>query len=323
MATQKTVDDLLAELRSMIDEENEEALDNDRDLLPALNRAQSYAYNILSRRYPDPILKYDSLDLVDSAQEYTIPEDAFEDRIIKVEIEVDNGYFVECRRLSYDQLTTWETASRNPYPLYHAIVGRKIRFVSPPTGTYNARIWYIQDPEALVVNQGRITSVNTGSNYIRVNEAGSDITTESDELESYVNLIDGQTGEIKGTLQVQQYTTDKVTFKTTPSRTTVINRTVTGDLSSLSVEADDYLCLIFGTCVMFFQDATRNFILQYAAFQMQQKLGIATGQEAQLVEKFEKQLERQWSGRETHMRVSKRSGIFNPPYRRWRGVRSN
>lgn len=322
MATQKTVDDIVAELRSLLDEENEEALDNTRDLLPALNRAQSYAYNILARRYPDPILKYTTLTLTGSAQEYDIPEDAFEDRVVKVEIELDQGYFIECQRISYSDITAWETDSKQPYPQYHAIVGRHIRFVSPPNGTYNARIWYIQDPEALVVQQGRITTINNGSNYVLVDAVGDSVSTEVDNLESYVNVIDGQTGEIKGTLQVQNFTTTKITFKSTPSRSTVLNRTVTGDLSSLSIEADDYLCLIFGTCVAYFQDALKNFILQYAAFQMQQKLGVATGQERQLVEKFEQQLERQWSGRETHLRVSKRNRIFSPSYRKWRGIRS-
>ncbi len=322
MASQRTVDDILAELRSLLDEQNEEALEDGRDLLPALNRAQSYAYNILSRRYVDPILTYSTITLTGNQQEYDIPEDAFEDRIVKVEIEGNQGYFFECQRLSYKDITAWETESKIPYPQYHAIVGRHIRFVSPPNGTYNARVWYVQDPEKLVKQQGRVTTINTANNYILVDSVGSSITTETDNLESYVNVIDGQTGEIKGTLQVQNYTTNKITFKTTPSRTTVLNKTVTGDLSSISIEADDYICLVMGTCVLYFQDAISNFILQYAAFQMEAKLGTATGTEAQLVEKFEKQLERQWSGRETSLRVAKRNRIFSPPYRRWRGIRT-
>lgn len=318
MAAPKTVDDLLAELRSLLDEQNEESLDDDRDLLPALNRAQSYAYNILSRRYEDPILVKQDLTLTSADQEYDIPEDAFEDRIVKVEIKTTNGYYLECQRISYKDITYYESTAQVPQPYYYCVVGRKMRFIPPPNGSYTARIWYIRDPEKLVKNQGRITIVNNANNYIRVDSTGSLITTESDNLYSYVNLVDGHTGEIKGSLQVQSYTTDKITFKSTPSRTTVINRTITGDLSTLSIEADDYVAPIFGTCVTYFQDALDNFILQYAAFQMQQKLGIATGTEAQLVEKFEKQLERQWSGRETNLRIARTNRIWSFPYRKWR-----
>lgn len=318
MAAPRTVDDLLAELRSLIDEQNEEALDDDRDLLPALNRAQSYAFNILARKYEDPILTKSDLTLLSGTQEYDIPEDAFEDRIVKVEIKTTSGNYLECQRISYKDITYYEATAQVPQPYYYCVVGRKLRFIPIPNGTYAARIWYVRDPEKLVKEQGRVHTINTASNYVRVDSVGSLITTEVDDLFSYVNVIDGHTGEVKGTLQVQAYTTDKITFKTTPSRTTVINRTVTGNLSSIALEADDYICPIFGTCVAYFQDATANFILQYAAHQMQQKLGIATGLEAQLVERFEKQLEKQWTNRETTLRVKKANRIFGFPYRRWR-----
>lgn len=318
MGAQRTVDDLVDEVRSLIDEQNEEAIDTERDILPALNRAQSYAYNILARKYEDPVLVYDSLTLTGGTQEYDIPEDAFEDRIVKVEIVTTQGYHLECQRISYKDITYYETTAQVPQPYYYCIYQRKMRFLPIPNGTYTARIWYIRDPEKLVLQQGRITTINNGSNYVLVNSVGEDITTEVDELESYVNVIDGHTGEVKGTLQVQSFTTDRITFKSTPSRTTVLNRTVTGDLSSIAVEADDYLCLIHGTCVAYFQDAVGNFILQYAVHQLMSKLGQATGREDQLVEKFEKQLERQWSGRESTLRIKKTNRIWSFPYRRWR-----
>jgi hypothetical protein len=164
-----------------------------------------------------------------------------------------------------------------------------------------------------------VTLINTGSNYIRVDSVGDDLTTNVDDLNSYVNLVNGQTGEIKATLQIQNIDDDKITFKSSPSRTTVFNRTVSAGLSTVTetIEQDDYICTVHGTCVAYFGDATTNFILSMAGFELQKKLGTATGLEKDLVDKFEKQLERQWTHRENTARVNKRNQIWSIPYRRW------
>lgn len=321
MAAPKTVTDLISELRSLTDEANEIAIDDTRDILPAFNRAQQYARNILARRYPDPVLGYSTLVLNSTDQEYDLPEGIFEDRIEKIEIAGQLGVFVECKRISFMDVTEYEQTMADPQPYYYTIIGRKIRFIPKPLGTYNARVWYIKDPDNLVKDQGRIYLVNTVSNYIRVDSVGTDLTTDVDALNSYVNLVNGQTGEIKASLQVQNIDGDKITFKTVPSRTTVFNQDILAGLAALptavTIEKDDYICTIYGTCILYFGDALSNFIIQYAAFQVQQKLGTATGTEQQLVDKFEKQLERQWSGRETTLRIHKSNRIWNMPYRRW------
>lgn len=325
MAAPRTVTDLISELRSQTDESNEIAIDDDRDILPALNRAQQYTWNILARRYPDPIVTYTTITFVSGQQEYDLPEDCFEDRVEKIEIvtNVPAGYYVECRRVAYSQLTVYETNASDPQPWYYAVVGRKIRFVPAPQASnadHYARIWYIRDPQKLVKDQGRITLVNTAGNYIRVDTLGSLLTTSVDDLNSYVNLINGQTGEVKATLQIQNIDDNKLTFKTTPTRSSVFNRTVSGGLSTLTdvtIEQDDYVCTVHGTCVAYFGDATTNFILSMAGFEMQKKLGTAGGLEKDLVEKFEKQIERQWTHRENTARVLKRNSLWQMPYRRW------
>ena len=45
------VNDLIDEVRSMLDEDNRTSVSDTADILPALNRAQNYAANILSRHY--------------------------------------------------------------------------------------------------------------------------------------------------------------------------------------------------------------------------------------------------------------------------------
>ena len=80
-----TVQDLVDQVRNQVDEQDQDAVSLEGDILPVLNRAQDYAYNILARKYQEPLLTYTQLTLT-SGQEYDIPEDAFEDRIEKIEI---------------------------------------------------------------------------------------------------------------------------------------------------------------------------------------------------------------------------------------------
>lgn len=315
-----TVDNMVDEIRNQIDEQNRDSVSIENDVLPTINRAQDYAFDIISRRYPDPILKYVTLQLNSNDQEYDIPEDAFEDRVEKIEISIPNGAalptFREVQRISYRDISNYESSSRSNIPQYYCIIGRKIRFVSTPTGTYNARLWYIRTPDQLVQNQGRITVINSASNYVIVDQAGSLLSTEVDQLDSYVNVIDGQTGEIKGTLQIQVLAENKVTFRTTPLRTSVLNRTVTGSLSSVDVVLDDYLAPIEGTCVPYFSRPTTNFIIQYAVSEISRKLGSQAELEEQILQKFERQLESSWVGREVTLRVKKRSHAWGTPGRR-------
>jgi len=165
-------------------------------ILQVLNRAQDFASNILARHYEDPLLTKTSVTLVNGQAEYDIPEDAFEDRLEKIEVTV-NQFQYEVQRISYRDLSVYESNSNVSVPYYYAIVGRKYRLIPTPTSNNTLRVWYLKDPDQLVVNQGRITSINTASNYVLLDSVGTDLTTESDQLASYVNVIDKQTGKIK------------------------------------------------------------------------------------------------------------------------------
>jgi hypothetical protein len=316
-----TVENLVDEVRSVLDEENTDSVDTSRDILPALNRAQDFAFDVYARIYPEPILKYQTLQLVGGQQEYDIPEDAFEDRIVKIEITIPSGQgratYREIDRIAYTDISEYESSSVTNVPYYYCIISRKIRFIATPSGTYNARLWYLRSPEKLVLPQGRITVVNNTSNYVVVDSIGDSITTEIDQLGSFVNLIDGQTGVVKGTMQVMSLNENKVTFRTVPTRNTVINREVSGSLESLSVELDDYITTVDGTCVPYFGRPTTNFIIQYGVADMTRKMGGAAGQEEEILKKFEQQVERTWAGRAQQLRVSKKSQVWGVPTRRW------
>lgn len=318
-----TVDNLVDEVRSLLDEQNVDSIDTDADILPALNRAQSYAFDILARKYQEPLLRNTTLTLVSNTAEYDIPENVFEDRIQKLEIVIPSGRppyratYREIERVSYRDISELESATLTNVPSYYCIVGREIRLVPTPTGTYNARMWYIRNDEKLVAPQGRITVVNTGSNYVTVDSAGSSLTTEADQLGSYVNIIDGQTGEIRGTLQIQTLSNNRLVFRTSPTRSSVLNRSVTGDLSSLTLEQDDYICSAVGTCVPYYSKPVSNFLIQFSVAALTRKLGEPDDREEAVLKQFEEQVSRTWVGREQSLRIKKKSRIWGLPTRRW------
>lgn len=315
-----TVQNLVDEIRSQLDEENRDSVSTESDILPTLNRAQDFAFDIYARRYPEPILQYATLTLIGNQPEYDIPENVFEDRILRIEMEVPSGTgstFREMQRISYRDIAYYEAAAQTNIPYYYCIFGRKIRLVPRPSGLYSARMWYLRNPEKLVLPQGRVTIINTVSNYVIVDAAGSSLTTESDQLGSYVNIVDGQSGEIKGTLQIQSISSNnKLTFRTVPTRTSVLNRTITGDLSSVVFSVDDYISPIDGTCVPYYSRPTSNFLVQYVVAEISRKLGGPADEQEKIIEKFEKQVERTWVGRETDLRVKKRSQAWGIPLRR-------
>lgn len=317
-----TIQNIVDEVRAQLDEENVDSVDTARDILPSLNRAQDYAFDILSRKYEEPILAYTTLDVVGDQIEYDIPENVFEDRVQKLEIIVPTGSggqatYREIQRISYRDLTNYESSTRTNVPLYYCIIGRKIRLIPVPTGTYNIRMWYLRNPEKLVLPQGRITVLNTASNYVVVDSVGDSLTTEADQLGSYVNVVDGQSGEIKGTLQIQILSENKLTFRSVPTRSSVLNRSVSGSLASLTMGLDDYISPVEGTCVPYYGKPVSNFLIQFAVAEITRKLGGSADMEEKVLEKFEKQVERTWVGRETQLRIKKKSANWGVPINRW------
>jgi hypothetical protein len=305
----------------MLDESNSDAVDNTRDILPALNRGKDFAFDILARNYPEPLLQPTPFTLVGNQAEYDIPEDIFEDRVLKLEIAITNAngrpVYEPVERISYRDISQYESSTTTNIPYYYCLYGRTIKFVPTPTGTYQARMWSLKPAERLVQPQGRITRVNEAGNYIIVDSVGDSITTEADQLGSYVNIIDGQTGEIRGTLQVQINADNKLTFRTTPTRSEVLNRDINTSLADIEVEEDDYICSIAGSCVPYFGTPTSNFLVQYAVAELTRKLGGNADMEERVLEKFEQQVRRTWVKRENSMRVAKKSGKWPQPLRRW------
>ena len=312
-----TVDELALAVRSRLDEMNRDSVDTVRDILPALNRGLEYAVDIYSRHYPDPFLRYTVLDLNGSQQDYDIPGDVYEDRIVRIEIKTSRNTYRETTRIMYRDAVNYETDGTTAMPYYYTVVGRKIHFIPGPSGTYDARLWYVKEPEPLVLQQGRVTLVNVASNYLVVDSIGTDLSTESDQLTNYVNIINGETGEVRGTLQVASLDGNRVTFRSSVSRATVVGLPVSTSLTDLGAQPDDYICVAEGTCIPYLGAPTSNFLIQFAVAEISRQLGIQSQEEEAILAKFEAQVQKTWAGRETQIRVAKRSQAFGVPIRPW------
>jgi hypothetical protein len=305
MSRRTLVDELVSECRSMLDEQNQEHIDDTLDILPALNRAQDRVVSMLARHYEEPLLEESPLTLTSGTADYSIPDDALEQRIEKVEINV-SGYYQPVYRISYREISKYEYENlRTPIPLYYCVIGNSFRLLPTPTGSYDGRLWYLKDPEPLVKSQGRIITVNTAGNYLLLNELGDDLTTEIEDLNCFINVVDGQSGQIKYTGQILSIdpSSNKITLRSTPSRSTVLGKTVEGSFLSAGIEPDDIICTVHGTCIPFIKKPFSLYLIQHAVAELQYKLGGNADMAYRVLQDLEKVVKRTWVGREKTFRV--------------------
>jgi hypothetical protein len=323
-----TVTDLVSAVRSLLDEDNNASVKDVEDILPALNRAQDVAANILARHYESPLLTYKIVTTVSGQREYPIPDDAFEERLEKIEVEVNSLYY-PVSRIDYRHLSQYETQGATSIPYYYAIIGGKYRLLPTSNGTYSLRVWYNVDPLPLVTPQGRITKVDTDNQFFVVDAVGSDLTTENDNLNSYVNIIDGQTGNRKGSFQIKNIQNNRIYIKTTPSRSLVYNLPISSDLAglteprdvqtSITIEPDDLVCVVAGSCIPFFKKPFSNYLIQHAVSDIRRKLGEGNDMEERIKADLLQIVERSWVAREQSIRVTKKNNNWDGPVRRYWG----
>lgn len=299
------VDDAISDTRQQLDEENTVNVNDERDILPALNRAQDSCADILAKHYESPLLTYTTVTLTGGTSEYDIPKDAFQARIEKVEVQV-NGTFFPVKAISYRDLSSYEIQNSVNIPYYFATLGQEFKLVPTPNGTYPLRVWYLKSPDSLVKQQGRITNINVASNYLIVDDIGSDLTVEDSDLNNYVNIWDGANGTLKASLQIQSIVGNKITFKTVPDRTTVLGKTISTSIPT-TIALDDYVSVVSGTCVPFLKQPWFNYVVQHAVASLTRKLGGAADMEVRILDDLEKVVKSSWSGRENTARVSKRN----------------
>lgn len=320
MARRLTVNNLIEEVRSLIDEHNQVSIDDKTDILPALNRAQDVAANILARHYESPLLAYKLQYLTSGQREYEIPRDAFEQRLEKIEVQIQNGLFNPVKRQSYRDATLLETTARTAFPLFYSEIGDKYRLYPSPTGTYPLRIWYNKDPEALVQEQGTITGIDVAGNTIVVSDIGGDLTTGDALFTSYVNFVDGFSGRIKGTCQIKSITSNSIAFKKTQGtndRTEVLGFPVSTSLPA-DLALDDLICTVEGNCISVLKKPFANYLINMAASELlNTKLNIPNEMAEKVRKEMETIVKESWVGREQYSRVRSSNPHFERIGRRY------
>lgn len=305
-----TVDDMVSQVRAQIDERNIDVV-TPEDILAALNRAKDYAADILARQYVEPLLTYVDIVLLNNQQIYDIPEDAFEDRILKLEVMI-RGIHYELKNIKFTQIASYEIPTPQQIPSYYMVYGKQFRIIPASIGLYTLRLWYLKEPETLQLSQGKVATI--GSTYVTVDAVGSDIDTVN-PLNNYVNLVDAQSGLVKATMQVQTIVGNRIAFKAIPDQSTVYGKTVSGTIPS-TLETNDYVSIVTGTCVSTLKKPFTNFFIQYAVAEIRRRLGDPDTNEQNVLKEFEKQVEHSWVGREQETRITKRSRNWLFPRRR-------
>lgn len=326
-----TVDDMIRTLRSKLQEQNNSKV-SDADILDFLNQGQDFAFDIVARRYPDSIAAkaVATLDTPSSAGIFTMPEDAFEQRLTRV-YRQEGNYTIPLEAVGYREIDDF--SGKQGIPTHYAIMKNKVHLLpNENLGNYTFQYAYVQDIESFVKPQGRITSIIADGTVdsdadmsvtdenasITVDSIGSDLSIDSASLNRFVNIVDSQSGLVKVSLELKTLdtTTNTITFKSTDglTRTKVDNKTIVGNIAS-AVEADDYICLSSGSCVPYFQKPTSNYILQWAAVELKRSLGMDAQMESNALRKYEEQLEKMNSKRESSSRVYRRRHPRND--RRW------
>jgi len=310
MAVQRrlTTNRLIEEVRQVIGEDNTSAI-TDEEILAALNRGQDQACSILARQYESPLLTYSVVEKADGQSEYQLPEDCFEDRLLKVEV-FKGGIYHDISRISFTDISTYESPGKQPVPTYYAVYQNMIRFVPVPAGGgWNLRLWYLQDPASLVPEQGRITSIGPDLSYITVDDVGPELDTSVDDQKAFVNIVDKNTGRIKASMQIQNITGKKITFKAVPLRSTVQDRTLSGTLPT-TIEEDDYICPVFGSCLSVLRKPLSNYIVAFAEAELRRKLGEQSELGMAIKKELEQAVERSWANRPNSERVQSRSRFY-------------
>lgn len=306
-----TVDDLLLETRQQLDESNEDDVGDD-DILRALNRGQRKACSILTRKYHEYFLAPIAVTTTGSVGAYSIPESAYGRRINQITVTRGNFEF-PLTRVAFSDLAKYKSASQVSLPSVYAIVGRQYYIRPIPVAAASITVWITKAPETLVVSQGRISTISVASNYVLLDALGDGLTASTADLGAYVNIVDAQTGEIKVSLQIASTTaaTSKLTFKSSGlTAATVYNRTIDVAIPT-TVEVNDLVCAIQGTCVPDLPDSCVDYMTQFAAVEIRRRFMEDVQAELIALKDLETEIERQWVGRQLSSRVANNSRAWS------------
>lgn len=302
------VDDLVDQVRDQTEEENTEDISNS-DILQALNRAQQKLVRLASRHY-QPMFQRETSITSFTGRRATIPDVAFGFIVDQVDVlQGETAYRVYPAPATH--LTDYENNSSSLLPRHYFIQGQDILLFPNPSQGTTVRVRYQLRPPRLVLQQGRVTNIDSiASNILSVDALGSDLTTSVDSLNAFVNIIDGTTGVVKKTMQIAALdtTAKTVTFKSSGlERTTVFGQTVSTSLTTDDVALDDYVTIANGTCIPTLVMDYDDFLIQHAVVSIKRRFGEPTGEDKQELMELEEDVRLMWAGRPAGRKVTKKN----------------
>lgn len=312
MATMN-VQELVDQVRSALDEFNEASI-TDQHVLDALNRAQKAATRITARRLDTIFLAVENITTVGGQREYDMPADVFGRRVEKVEL-LQGNIAWRIKHISYKDREPYIVASQVNRPYYYDIIGSKIRLYPQPSGGQQLIVHYSRTPDTMLLPQGQINSIDTTNNYVIVDSLGGDLTTESDQRNSYISFIDYVTGDVKGSMQIAFMDTGigQIKFKSTGlTRDTVLGKTISTSIPS-DVTEDDYICVVKGTAVPQLPDAYTDYLIQHAVVALKRRTREPTDEEYAALKDIEAELKKMIQGREQSLRIRKANSNWGKP----------
>ena len=316
------VDDLLSQVRQQTDEGNTEDI-TDSDILLALNRGQRNAANILARRFEEMMWESTEITSVSGQRNYSIPSDAYAGRIEMIEVATSTNIRYKLQRMGNHKSTNFVTSAQTDIPTYYTMKRDEFEVYPTPKGGLTIIVHYNKKPEDMVIQLGRISSIDTTNNYVLVDsvvESSTNLTvlgvspttSTTNPFANYVNIIDYNTGNIKRSLRVTAVdsSSGQITFATdnsgTSARSSVLGKTISESIGS-DVAKDDYVCLVTGTCVPEVDEAYTDYILQHTIIAIKRRLGEPIVDEMEELKELKGELSKAWAGREHSHRVRKAS----------------
>lgn len=307
MSTTRTTDELVAQVRDAVDEENTTDL-TPTTILRALNLGKNKLLRLAGQHYPQMFKREATLSGTGS-RAVDLPEDAFGWRVNEV-LAVSGGTSYRVQAAQLQQLTDYDNPQTQvTLPLYYAQVGKQLWFYPTAGAGAVLKVRYQQRVPDLVVAQGRIINNDTAGSRLYLDALGSGLTTSIAALGAFINIIDSTTGEVKVTLQVNglDTTNNALTYKTTGlDRTSVFGQDVSTEVPT-TVELDDYVCLASGTCVPTLLQDYYDYVVQHAVVTLKRKMGEQAPEEYAALKELEEDVKSMWAGREGSKRVARKS----------------
>ena len=307
---------LVTEIREQADEKNVNSF-TDEGIVRVMNRGLRFVTSQLARNWEEPLVTVVRLSpsSYDRDRGFDLPSDIFENRVTYVEAVVSTSP-VPIPFRSYSSVSSLKNGATASVPLAMYMRGNGLYTAPHINGGYDLDIYYVRIPDPLTLPIGRVNVVGPDSTYVVLDNIQLDrVSAASDQRLSYVNVIDGMTGQIKGTHQVSRVDLSKVTFRTSNlTRSEVEGRTVSADPAATGIAADDWLCPVDGTCVPQIGQFAVTYITLYAAAEIGRSLGDAAAQISQgIALRAEQAASQQRTGRPSVVRVKNRSPAWGVP----------